>query len=279
MTSIHRSSLLRTALATAGGLLLCARFATAASTASDNAAAAIYGTNGWTTGTNGGTGFGAWTIVGDPSGGGEFIGTSGNNGSANPNGGGGNIDSSGVSFGMYSNTGTSSATRSFTGSLNIGQTFSMKMDNGYLSNGGLVGFNLLGSNGATRFQFNFTGGGNGYNAVGSTMNNTGSSGSNNESFTDGGMSTSFTLTGTNSYSFTVNFNDGNKDTYTGTLSGTAGTTITGFQAFSTAVGTGGQNDAFFNSPAISGVPEPTTYVWLALSFLGLMVWRGRRRAA
>ena len=240
----------------------------AATLATDNAANTAYA-NGWLTGTNGGTGFGAWTIVADPAGGGEFIGNSGNNGAGNPNGNGGNINTTGASFGMYSATGTSSATRSFTGALTVGQTFNLQMDNGYENNGGVVGFNLLGSDGATRFQFNFTGGGTGYNAVGSTTNNTAA----NEGFTDGGMSTAFTLTGTNTYSFTVNFNDGNKDTYTGTLAGTAGTTITGVQAFSTAVGTGGQNDAFFNSPSI--VPEPSTWAALGLGAT-LLAGLGRR---
>ena len=272
MLPLHHSFLLRTALATAGGLLLCAGLASAASTASDNASNAIYGTSGWTTGTNGGTGFGAWTIVADPNGGGEFIGNSGNNGAGNTNNGtGGNINVNGSSFGMYSSTGTSSATRPFTGALSINQTFSMAVDTGYSNNGATEGYRLIGSDGSTRFQFSFTGGGNAYSAIGSTTNTTA-----NQGFTDNGMTTAFTLTGANAYSFTVNFAGGATDTFTGTLSGTATAGVASVQAFSTAVGTGGANDIFFNSVSI--VPEPATYVWLGASLLGLVVLR-RRRAA
>src|SRR5205085_2903170 len=59
---------------------------------------------GWTNGSNGGVGFGPWTLVLGNSNGtsnGFFIGSSTNNGS----GGGVGIDSCGESFGIYANNG------------------------------------------------------------------------------------------------------------------------------------------------------------------------------
>ena len=87
----------------------------------------------------------------------------------------------------------------------------------------------------------------------------------NVGFTDAGMNTRFTLTGTDSYSFTVDFLNNNgtissTETFSGTLGGNAGDTIDGFRIFSYNVGNGGQNDFFANSMFISGadVPEPAT---------------------
>ena len=56
-------------------------------------------TNGWVTGDNGGTGFGAWNLIGpgdsNPSHGGFFMGSS----SGNAGGSSGNIDTAGRSWG------------------------------------------------------------------------------------------------------------------------------------------------------------------------------------
>src|SRR5689334_17143483 len=79
--------------------------------ASDNASNAAY-SDGWTTGDNGGTGFGAWTLTdGD---GGHYVGATGlgNN-----------------TFGLFNTfqTTTTDAVRPFTGSLGAGQTFSIDL--------------------------------------------------------------------------------------------------------------------------------------------------------
>src|SRR5207302_8682953 len=87
-------------------LTLMAGAALASTNASDNASAANYpsGTASWTTGSNGGTGFGLWTITAS-GGGGHFIGATGE--SENP------------SFGLFAGgtgaTDLSSADRQFSG--------------------------------------------------------------------------------------------------------------------------------------------------------------------
>jgi len=103
--------------------------------------------NSWTNGQNGGTGFGAWTLNGpgdsDSSHGGFFMGSSTVNGAGSLG-----IDTSGVSWGMYANSlQVVDAIRPLTGgSLLVGQTIRLSIDNGFVvdntSNGtaGVEGF-------------------------------------------------------------------------------------------------------------------------------------------
>src|SRR5438045_432483 len=106
-----------------------ATIANAATPGTDNAADAAYNA-GWTNGTDGGTPatFSAWQLVATPTGTGTagfFIGDSTTLGGGNT---GGNINTSGKSFGMFAHTGsTADATRSFDSPLTAGQTFSIDM--------------------------------------------------------------------------------------------------------------------------------------------------------
>jgi autotransporter-associated beta strand protein len=108
---------------------------------SDNASATNYPGGTWTNGSNGGSGFGPWTIAssnGTSGFAGAFIGnpaTAGITGIANP------------SFGLYANPSGSGATvtvsRSFNLPLGVGDSFSFQWATNWDSDGGNKGFNIF----------------------------------------------------------------------------------------------------------------------------------------
>jgi len=204
---------------------------------------------GWqlaTTGTNGTGGF--------------FIGSSTANGGGDPDGTG-DIDTDHQAWGMYANAGAlSGAIRPFNELLAVGQTFKINLDNGYVNNAtqnggsigaGSVGFGLQDAGGTNRFEFYFTGGDSQYriNDASGLTNATGIS------FTDQGLHLEFTLTAVNAYSVTVSAADSDGPsglplTFTGTLTGTAGTSIDQVRLFNYSAGVGATFDAYFNSISI-----------------------------
>lgn len=241
--------------------------------ASDNASDPVYqaGAGGWTAGDNGGTGFGAWTTVTQ-----GFIGSSTTNG---PSGVSGGINTAGQSFGLFSNVGAATlgeAIRPFSSGLSVGDTFSLQMDNGTVGTGGSVGFGLR-SGGTNRFEFYFAGGSTSYTVDGA---NGGSVFQTAQGFTPNGMTASLTLTSTDTFSFTVAFNGGSTETFSGTLDGTAGSTIDNFRLFTfnpNDNNPSGETNAYFNSPTV--VPEPSSLSLLAgPAILGAWFFVRRRRA-
>ncbi|MEN0049116.1 MAG: hypothetical protein AAF806_18805 [Bacteroidota bacterium] len=117
----------------------------------DNANDAAYN-SGWTNGSDGGTGFGAWSLDPSPNSnsGGFFIGSS-------------DINVSGESWGVYANSNTtSSAVRSFDNAPGALDRVSIKMDNGSINNGGVVGIGLRNSSGENLLEVFFRGGGANY---------------------------------------------------------------------------------------------------------------------
>ena len=178
-----------------GILLLMMVVAATARAASDNAADLAY-SDGWQTGDNGGSGFGAWTLqtsTASPAANGLFIGSSNGNGFGNGPG----IDSGGSAWGLYANNGQqfpggASALRGF--SLGIGQKLSIDMDNGFIDSGRTVALRLL-VGGAIRFELQFVGGNSNYSVVGG-----GGTVDTGLPFTDGGLHVEFTLTGVDTYS-------------------------------------------------------------------------------
>src|SRR5437879_8433719 len=113
----------------------------AANTAFDQASNSPYEPGGtWTNGQNGGFGFGAWVLSpsSNTANAGFFMGSS----SGNAGGSSGNIDTAGVSWGMFANSGqTASAVRPLTGgSLLVGQKITLSIDNGFLDTGSVEGF-------------------------------------------------------------------------------------------------------------------------------------------
>jgi len=248
----------------------------ASNLASDEADNSPYGgAHGWQTLDNGGSGFGAWVFTNPGAGGptgGFFIGSS----SLNAGGSSGNIDTAGVSWGMYANSGlTSAAVRPLTGgSLAVGQEIKASIDNGFLDTGSSEGFGLQTSGGVNRLEFFFSGGDSSYRlADNSGANLTGIG------FTGNGLSLAFTLTGTNTYSLDVTPNGGSTSNFTGTLEGVAGTGIDQMRFFDFNGGNneGSNGDFFANSLQV--VPEPSTWLAGAMTLGGCFYLRRRRHKA
>ena len=109
--------------------------------ATDDATQATYDTGGWTTGDNGGSGFGAWTLT-TPTNSGTFVGSSNDIRT---------IFTNNDAWGLFADNGaTAAAVRPFSNSLVPGWVFSIDMDNGAVQNGGTVGFSLRNASGATQ---------------------------------------------------------------------------------------------------------------------------------
>ena len=241
--------------------------AQAAGPASDNASDPVYqlAAGGWTAGDNGGTGFQPWSFVAQ-----NFIGSSVNNGAA-PSGG---IDTNGVSFGLFSNTGApgfAQAVRPFSSGLAIGETFIMDFDNGFVGASGQVGFALR-SGGISLFQFTFSGGTNFYLVDAGTAQQT------SHGFTDAGMRATFTLTSANTFNFSIKFNDNQTlETFSGTLAGSGVIDNLRIFASNPNEGSGASSDVYFNNMAV--IPEPSSLSLLAgPAMLGAWFFVRRRRA-
>jgi len=282
---LRRSRIALSALAAFTFLL--AQHACATIVASDQADNAPYN-DGWQTGDNGGSGFGAWTLTqtsGNIDGfNGQYIGTSANNGFGDTTP---NIDTSGKAFGEYGNTGNSAvAYRAFgTGEMYNNSVFHWAMDNGFIDNGTSVGLTLRTGdadanpgnyNTGARFEFLFLGGSADYEYIDSAgVHDTGIS------FLDTGLQLSLRLTGSDGYSLTIS--NGNNTallgTYSGTLEGTPNSSIDSFAIYNNDAGSGGAHDAFFNSFSVNAVPEPTIAVLLGLGAGIIWLRRRQKRAA
>ncbi len=230
--------------------------------ASDNASSAAYGGSGYTTGSNGGTGFGAFNVVATGSAG-TFEYTAaeseGNNGTPAPS----TIDSpaftpggSPLSFGLFAQTAGSAITisRSFTVPVVIpGEVFSLDFVKGY-NDAGTSGVALTNATGTTG-DFTFTSGG-----VGIDFNKTATP----LGFSLGADHLVYTFTSATAYSLSVT----GADTFTGT--GTTTTPITGFQIAQTDSGAAtGDHNAYFNNlsltaPIAAPVPEASSLVGFGL---------------
>ncbi len=153
----NRRRLASCAAAIAFGCFVLAVPADAATTASDDASNSTYD-SGWTSGMNGGSGFGAWTLTAATSGG-HFVGSS----ASNAGGSSGDIDTNARAWGMWATNGVSEAVRSLTGgSLAVGQVLRISLDNGYINDGRSIGMGLQNSAGGNLFEFGFTGGDSAY---------------------------------------------------------------------------------------------------------------------
>lgn len=249
--------------ALASGALLCTLPEVLGSTpGTDNASTNSY-SGGWTNGANGGTAFQPWTL--NPTSGdsvhGHFIGNSAGNGSGN-SGGEEDINTTGSkAFGMYANSGNlAEAARQFkNGGLIVGQKFKLRFDNGWISTDKSVGISLRGTNDSDRFEFYFKGGDNQYRI----HDNSSGTRSTSISFTDEGLILTFELTGTNTYSFTMEAMGadgpgGLPATFTGDLTGLANSPIDRIRFWNDSAGSGGSYDAFINSLELDCNNKPTT---------------------
>jgi hypothetical protein len=247
--------------------------ACAASVATDNAGNYSNPT-GWTG--NGGSGWGgAWTFTTSANSG-DFLGDSTTNGTS-PSGG---INSSNaLAWGLFANTSTTSdATRPFSGSLSVGQTFSIQMDQGFQDAGSTVGLGLQNSSGQNLFEIYYIGG----DSVNSWKINSAAGQQNltpNIGFSTDGFTLSLTLQAANG--FTGTFSDMHGDTapFSGTLTTqSGGEGISQVRLFNFNAGNGGSNDQYFNNMSIAAVPEPATVLLVGPALLGGLFFVRRRRA-
>lgn len=225
----------------------------AANEASDNASTANYPGGTWNTGSNGGSGFGNWTLTSTPAAGfsGSYI-------------GGTALGS--TTFGIYSGNdaaATMLAYRPFTGGgLTNGQSFSVSLANTTTING-QIGLSLM-SGASARWTLKFIGGGTEWQ-----LNDGGSDfGSGQAYAANTPLAFTFTYNGGSSYSYSFGTGSGNNYNASADI-----TNLDGVQFFS--VNQGADQNLGFNN--ISVVPEPSTYALLALSAVGFGGYVVRRR--
>ncbi len=228
---------------------------------------------------DGGTGFGAWsfntsgistTFMGYTSDGNDSTangdGDSNGDGDVNVSTFGGTNNSA---FGLYSNDGIAEAFRGFDSPLASGDVFRIRMDNGFLENGGAQGIELRDSSGGV-LEFLFRGGQSNYEiGIGGSFTSA------SVPFTDEGLDLAFTITGATTFDLTVTPLDSSLlggTTTSVTTSGThSGGPISGLRLFSfDPTGDGvTKNDDFnlyFNSLSVSAVPEPSSLLCIFTVF-------------
>lgn len=229
--------------------------------ASDNAANAVY-TGGNIDGLNGGYGFGPWTATPNTNSGvaGNFQFTSSQNG----NGASGNIDTSGLSWGMYGNSGnTSTLFRPIAVAMTGVRVVSLDWDNGWIDQGQTVSVQI----GA--YKFGFTGGAANYwYDIGGGQIDSGLP------FTTDGLFIKLALNGTGGYHFSAS------PYATSSVWATAnfvGAQIPAFiQATHGNAGFGASNNSYINNLKILA-PEPGSFVALGAATCLLLIKRRSRR--
>ena len=255
---------------------LAASALNAATPGSDNAGDPIYGGSGAGSfnGKDGGTPatFGAWAVIANPSGttaAGSFIGDSTTLASGN---GGGNINTSGVSFGLFGHSGaTAEATRFFDAPLLNGQSFTFQLAVNFRN--GNKGIDVRDANSNTIFNLNI--GGDVY-----SVNNT----------PPGATTILFGNVYDPNTVFTVQLTQTDPTGGTWTITRSGGLTGTqssffdytgvaaGFHLYNAQTTGGGapEDNLFFNNPQV--VPEPSTFALIAgPALLGALLYIRRRR--
>ena len=140
----------------------------------------------WTSGTNGGSGFGPWSLTNSGSAG-TFLA----NGNADMNVG------SSKGFGLWANPGgISTAWRNFNTEMAAGDTFTLQFDNNAIVPPGEVGFSLADSSGNSKFRFYFVGGQTNYRISDATTARDSGWG-----YTSSGLTLTLTLNSSNAYIF------------------------------------------------------------------------------
>ena len=245
--------------------------ASAAPIASD--IASNYG-GSWTNGSNGGTGFLAWTLSNNNNGvtlfAGHFLGDS--------TAGAGNINTGGVSFGLYANPATAfvNADRAFAIALTTGNIFTFQLGLNY--DNGNKGFNLFAGTQGQVFNFNVNGGASVSAASGATLNPGPGAGYNyggNDAVLNvtvgvtSSTQVSYDISRTSSQGFQGTLFSGNVTGLTDSFSGF------GFYVSGTDAGGAAQNNLYVNSLTV--VPEPSAFALIGLGLAGLGIRRLKAR--
>lgn len=220
----------------------------------------------WTSGSNDNS-FGAWTITttsGNGSQNGAFIGNSGSNGSgsvASPNTP--NINTSDKAWALYANSGqTAAGWRNLPFTMATGHKLSISMDNGWVDNGGTVGFAIQNASGNYLMEFYYIGGQSGYtiNDASNTLTSIG--------FTDRGLDLTLTMTSATTYTLTVfRKENSSTSTFTGrTFANPSGGQVPArIRVFNFNAGGGAQRNAFFNNISLCRPTISTTGTLSALT--------------
>lgn len=229
--------------------------------ATDNAS--NYG-GSWTNGSNGGSGFLAWSISNNDSPptnfAGSFIGSS--------TAGAGNINTGGASFGLYANPAAAfvNATRAFAVSLSSGDVFTFQLALNF--DNGNKGFDFFAGGDGTVLNFNVGGGA----GVSSSKTLTPAT---SVVYDYGGNDAVFNITvamtSASSFSYDISRTSslGAQGTlFSGTVSAlTQSPTGFGFYVSGTDAGGAAQNNLYVNS--LSVVPEPSTFALLGIGITAL----------
>jgi hypothetical protein len=222
----------------------------------------------WTHGSNGGVGFGPWSLTastGDLARAGFFLGDSNTNGG----GAGPGINSPNrLAFGLYANSGHwAMASRGISAPVFAGRILSIDFDNGWIDSGGRTQFRLL--NGATVVTtFEFVGGHATYRVVDGAGTSASPLG-----FTDGGLRLTYVVTGASTYTLTATRQANNQVwVHNGTL--TVPGAVNGFAIRNETAGPDAHRNLFANN--IQVVPEPGSVLALA-GGLGVLLARRRRK--
>jgi hypothetical protein len=243
----------------------------ASNPASDNASNSPYNGASWSSGDNGGFGFGAWSFSNTVTTGGfagEYVGGTGDGTPAF-----GLFASDDADSGGNGNS-TATATRPFTGGgLLAGQTFSLDLGNtASVATGSVIGLNLL-SGSTPEFTFKFTGGQSFWQ-----LNDGGSDFNTNIPFqANTPITFAFTYDGGNDYSVLIS--DGT-NTYTGDnfTANDSISNIDGIKLFD--IGQGSGQNIGYNNLNITAVPELSgRTLFLLPALLGTLLLRRRRRLA
>jgi len=199
-------------------------------TTSANDSASAY--SSWTNGSNLGTGFQPWQL--------EAVGMAGHFTGAK-----------GFGFWSHEPTNYSAAVRPFAAALGTGQTFRIRMQNGWIwESGGSVGVALRDAGGHEKWVLYFVGGATNYGGTHAT----------DIGWTDGGLDIAFTLTSPTNYSVAITpVAGGATRNYAGSFTGQ----IANVRAWSYSNGTGdGQNgnrDYFINNLQITALAAPQIF--------------------
>ncbi|MFM8654745.1 MAG: hypothetical protein ACKODZ_08490, partial [Verrucomicrobiota bacterium] len=144
---------------------------------------------GWSSGSSGGTGFGAWSFSNSTNAGFFRADSSSTNMNVNSSNG----------FGLWANNGgIARASRNLPNPMKAGDVLTLRFDNNWINTGSRVGIGLANSSGINRFAFYFIGGEQTYR-IDEQNQATNSA----VAYNDGGLLLTFELTGANSYKFSA----------------------------------------------------------------------------